>query len=66
MFNPTIITFGKSVDCVDITIDMKTTFGQYYPIILVGNVSFGTFVFMFKFYGIPSRDTNLITNGSRM
>ena len=66
MFNPTIITFGKSVDCVDITIDMKTTFGQYYPIILVGNVSFGTFVFMFKFYGIPTRPQNLITNGSRM
>ena len=66
MFNPTIITFGKSVDCVDITIDMKTTFSQAYPTIAAGNMSFGTFVFMFKFYGIPTREPNRITNGSRM
>ena len=65
MFNPTIVTFGKSADCVDITIDMKKTHDQIYPIPTL-NMSFGTFVFMFKFYGIPSRDTNLITNGSRM
>ena len=32
MFNPTIITFGKSVDCVDITIDMKTTIDRKYVI----------------------------------
>ena len=65
MFNPTIVTFGKSADCVDITIDMKRTHDQAYPSPTL-NMSFGTFVFMFKFYGIPSRDTNLITNGSRM
>ena len=66
MFNPTIITFGKSVDCVDITIDMKTTFSQAYPTIAAGDMSFGTFIFMFKFYGIPTREPNRITNGSRM
>ena len=65
MFNPTIITFGKSADCVDITIDMKCTQNQAYPT-LVSNTSFGTFVFMFKFYGIPTRPQNLITIGSRM
>ena len=65
MFNPTIITFGKSADCVDITIDMKCTQNQAYPT-LVSNTSFGTFIFMFKFYGIPTRQQNLITNGSRM
>ena len=65
MFNPTIITFGKSADCVDINIDMKSTQNQTYPT-LVSNTSFGTFVFMFKFYGIPTRPQNLITNGSRM
>ena len=52
MFNPTIVTFGKNSDCVDITIDMKCTYGQAYPQITL-NQSFGTFVFMFKFYGIP-------------
>ena len=66
MFNPTIITFGKNSDWVDITIDMKTTFSQVYPTIAAGNMSFGTFIFMFKFYGIPTRQQNLITNGSRM
>ena len=65
MFNPTIVTFGKSADCVDITIDMKRTHNQGYPIPAV-NMSFGTFVFMFKFYGIPTREPNIFTNGSRM
>ena len=65
MFNPTIITFGKSVDCVDITIDMKNTYNQSYPTIAL-NQSFGSFVFMFKFYGIPTREPNIFTNGSRM
>ena len=65
MFNPTIIKFGKSADCVDITIDMKCTFSQSYPAITL-NQSFGTFIFMFKFYGIPTRELALIKNGSRM
>ena len=65
MFNPTIITFGKSADCVDINIDMKCTQNQAYPTI-TNALSLGTFVFMFKFYGIPARDQNIITNGSRM
>ena len=65
MFNPTIITFGKSADCVDITIDMKCTQNQAYP--TIGNANaLGTFIFMFKFYGIPTREPNIITNGSRM
>jgi len=65
MFNPTIITFGKSADSIDITIDMKRTHDQLYPTV-ANSTSFGTFVFMFKFYGIPSKDLNIITNGSRM
>ena len=72
MFNPSILTFGKSTECVDITIDMKTAYSQTYtPIVApVGGLaensnSFGTFIFMFKFYGIPKRD-NIITNGTRM
>ena len=65
MFNPTIITFGKSADRVDITIDMKCTHNQAYPVTAAA-MSFGTFVFMFKFYGIPTREPALIKNGSRM
>ena len=72
MFNPSILTFGKSTECVDITIDMKTAYSQTYtPIVTpVGGLaensnSFGTFIFMYKFYGILKRD-NLITNGTRM
>ena len=65
MYNPTIITFGKSADCVDITIDMKCTQNQAYP--TIGNANaLGTFIFMFKFYGIPKREPNIFTNGSRM
>ena len=65
MFNPTIITFGKSADCVDITIDMKCTQNQAYP--TIGNANaLGKFIFMFKFYGIPTREPNIFTNGSRM
>ena len=65
MFNPTIITFGKSADCVDINIDMKCTQNQAYPTI-TNALSLGTFEFMFKFYGIPTREPALIKNGSRM
>ena len=66
MFNPTIVTFGKSADCVDINIEMKCTRDQQYPVIPLNTSGFGTFVFMFKIYGIPKRDENIITNGSRM
>ena len=65
MFNPTILTFSKSAECVDLTIDMKCTKDQLYPFIIATR-SLGTFIFMFKFYGIPTRQQNLITNGSRM
>ena len=69
MFNPSILTFSKHVECVNITIDMKAIFSQQYPVITVPNGalanSLGTFIFMFKLYGIPKRD-NIITNGTRM
>jgi hypothetical protein len=68
MFNPTIVTFGKGTECVDINIDMKCTLDQKYPTILTTdtNRAFGTFIFLFKFYGIPNREQNDIVNGSRM
>ena len=65
MFNPTIVTFGKSTECVDINIDMRCTRDQAYPT-MVGTPTFGTFIFMFKFYGIPTKEPNNIINGSRM
>ena len=65
MFNPTIITFGKGVECIDINITMKKTHDQTYPAI-TANMSFGTFSFMFKIYGIPKKEQNVITNGTRM
>ena len=70
MFNPSILTFSKHTECVDITIDMKTSNIQQY-LVIVPPVnqgppnSLGTFIFMFKFYGIPKRD-NIISNGTRM
>ena len=73
MFNPSILTFSKHTECVDITIDMKCTSNQSYPAISVpagglpaNTNSLGTFLFLFKFYGILTRDKNIITNGSRM
>jgi len=65
MFNPTILTFSKNTENVDITIEMKTTREQVFPVILA-NTSLGTFVFMLKFYGVPNKARNVITNGSRM
>ena len=71
LYNPIVLTFGKNAECVDITIEMKSTYKQDYPAI-VGPVnqgppnSLGTFIFMFKFYGILSKDKNVIINGSRM
>ena len=69
MFNPSILTVSKHTECVDITIDMKTSITQQYPLITLPTGaaanSLGTFIFMFKFYGIPKRD-NIISNGTRM
>lgn len=65
MFNPTILTFSKNTENVDITIEMKTTREQNLPAI-VANTSLGTFIYLFKFYGIPNKPPNVITNGSRM
>ena len=69
MFNPSILTFSKHAECVNITIDMKTSISQQYPAITVPNGalanSLGTFIFIFKFYGISKRD-NITTNGTRM
>ena len=59
------ITFGKNADCVDITIDMRKVSTQLYPTI-TENMAFGAFIFAFKIYGIPKKDNNIITNGSRM
>ena len=66
MFNPTIITFGKGVECIDINITMKKTQDQTFPSTITANMSFGTFSFMFKIYGIPKKEQNIITNGTRM
>ena len=65
MFNPTILTFGKSTECVDLNIDMKCTRDQQYPI-MVTNTAFGTYIFLFKFYGIPTKEPNNLINGSRV
>ena len=65
MFNPTILTFGKSTESVDLNIDMKCTRDQQYPI-MVTNTAFGTYIFLFKFYGIPTKEPNNLINGSRM
>ena len=64
MFNPSILTFGKSADCVDINITMRKTLDREFPLAR-DNTAFGTFVFMFKIYGIPTRE-NIITNGRRI
>ena len=64
MFNPSIITFSKGIDIVDININMKKTHDRKYPA-LVSNTAFGNFIFMFKIYGIPTRE-NIITNGLRL
>ena len=63
MFNPTTLSFGKCTERVNLTIDMKCTKDQVYPVSSGGQ--FGHFIFMFKFYGMPTRN-NLITNESRM
>ena len=70
MFNPTIFTFGKNTENVNINIDMKCTKDNEYPTILApagGNLAyaFGTFNFMFKIKGIPTK-TNYSINASRM
>ena len=64
MFNPSIVTFSKGSDIVDIKITMRKTLDREYPP-LRDNAAFGTFVFMFKIYGIPTRE-NVITNGLRL
>jgi len=65
MFNPTILTFSKSVENVDINIEMKTTREQFNPPIN-NATALGTFIYLFKFYGITNKPPNVITNGSRM
>ena len=46
-------------------LDMKTT--RERAIILIANGTLlGTFIFLFKFYGLTTKPPNLITNGSRM
>lgn len=66
LFNPTILTFGKSTECVDINIEIKTTREREYPVIAALGGAIGTFIYMFKFRGNPTREKNIILNGSRM
>ena len=72
MFNATILTFSKTAECVDLTIDMKrsTRPAQYPGIVAPVNQgppnSFGTFIFLFKLRGDQTREKNIIKNGSRM
>ena len=65
MFNPITLTFSKSTEYINLTIDMKCTKDQIYPFI-TANTCLGHFTFMFKFYGIPTRPQKIITNGSRL
>lgn len=65
MFNPTILTFSKNTENVDINIEMKTTREQANPPI-VNSTALGTFIYLFKFYGVTTKPPNVITNGSRM
>ena len=70
MFNPTIFTFGKNTENVNINIDMKCTKDNNYPILAaptaqILSCAFGQFNFMFKIKGIPTKTNNLI-NASRM
>lgn len=62
--NPVSLTFGKCTEFVNITIDIKLTKDQQYPVINL-NTALGQFLFNFKIVGIPSRK-NIITNGNRI
>ena len=64
LFNPSILTFSKGCDIVDINITMTKTLDRKYPL-ATNNAAFGTFIFMFKIYGIPTKE-NIITNGLRI
>ena len=64
LFNPSILTFSKGCDIVDINITMTKTLDRKYPL-ATNNTAFGTFIFMFKIYGIPTKE-NIITNGLRI
>lgn len=68
---PSILTFSKTAECVDLTIDMTTIRTQDYPAIVAPvnqgpPNSFGTFIYIFKIRGNPTRENNIILNGSRM
>ena len=65
MYNPITLAFSKCTEFVNLTIDMKCTKDQIYPFI-TANTCLGHFTFMFKFYGIPTRPQNIITNGLRL
>ena len=72
MFYPTIFTFGKNTENMNINIEMKCTRDNEYPTLLaptavplVTSYAFGTFNFMFKIKGIPTKTNNSI-NASRM
>ena len=64
-YNPICLTFGKCEN-VDITIDMKRTKDQIYPVIEQADTALGQFIFTFKIYGIPTREPNSIIDGTRM
>jgi len=53
------LTFGKCTEFVNLTIDIKTTKEQIYPIITINN-ALGQFLFHFKIFGIPKRE-NIIS-----
>ena len=50
--NPVCLTFGKCTEVVNITIDIKNTKDQTYPVI-AANTAIGQFLFHFKIFGIP-------------
>ena len=45
MFNPSIVTFSKGSDIVDLNINMRKTVNREYPL-ASNNTAFGTFVYV--------------------
>ena len=64
-YNPIALTFGKSTEYVNITIDIKCTKDQQYPTFTI-NTALGPTSYVFKIYGIPKTESKVITKGTRM
>ena len=65
MTNPPILTFGKSAEQVNITIDMKSTINKTYPVTANGTY-IGQMKFFLKINGVPTRESTIMKNGIKM